>query len=907
MANQIRNIAQTVQEREIIKTCPDVVVYVEGRPYLINPYINTKDDKNQTNGLYTVVNFNDYVDSFSASYDVDSLIPSGSFSLTVPEHQKYLFQAPGGNNILETMMQVQVFAKGYFPSKDGNTLYYRVFKGLISNVTHTDTGTALQISVGLIGTLHFLDLMYVDLAPAILRNSPSGPVPMQTNTFKMNPYQALADTFLRAVTPAGFQLNSIQQDALDGKSDWSEAVSARYINRWQFILTNIMRDVRILGYDLGAVEKFDPQTLPSTYTNAPDDAAGKMTPSARTSKNSQMPNMSIAEQVADKDFYVTVMRKYLPDQQVGQIALLNGKIISRLERIRTLVNLIAYEGYQDLDGAIIFKPPFYNLDVTDGNLGMAASTGSTGSGTSGATSAASYIRKGANPFVVYLSEIESESETEDEGGIRATRMTIQPDWLPDYHFGSSNTILPVAEHIDMPKLSKFGLREQPARQLPFLGEGDKFAMYTYAVSELNRANRSYRTYSLTIPIRPELRLGFPMYIPHRDMYGYIKTIGISYQQAGAATMHVVLDTIRKRPLLPGNSTITDPQGIKRDIVTYSSQPNLVMQWTTAPSSKTPASGGATGTTTPTQPSSHTMPGSASGATSSGTSSTNNLVDLKGNPATLPQPSTSPFYPEEWEYIIHQKEKLGSLFAVRFDTKTKSFRVQNDAASPDDVAIPTAKESGVVAGKPFFSSLIWLQQGITAAYFQKILTTQPYTDEKGYELVTPFPWGRWIDVNTAIRESRLGILSGISTQVQQAGTVQGVDVFLFAGLAAPPSSGMSDDLSKALNSKFTQSINGTKTSGFDSVELDSVVELITPQPGDVGNDPYLTNASQPDMQQQPQVSSLNDIESRLGVFVTGGTSLPDKQTLKGVETKPQVSPTKPIIPSLSAIFDSGSNE
>ena len=883
MANQIRNIAQTVQEREIVKTCPDVVVYIEGRPYLVNPYINSKSSQDQSNDLYTIVNFNDYVESFSVAYDVDNLVPSGSFSLNVPAAKKYLFQAPGGANIIGSMMQVQVFAKGYFPAQNGNTLYYRVFKGLVSSVSHTDTGTALQIAVNCVGVLHFLDLMYIDLGPALLTNSPLPAVPMNTNQFMMNPYQALADTFLRAVTPAGFQLNAIQQAALDKGSDWTDAVTAGYINKWQAILTNIMRDVRILGYSLrDSVFNYDAAALNTVFTKPSDDAVGQMAASIRSSRNSQVPKKSVAEQVADQDFYVTIMRRYLPDMQVGQINLLNGKIISRLERIRALVNLISYEGYQDLDGAIIFKPPFYNLDVT--NLGTGAnSPGTGGSGTPGATSAASYIREDANPFVAYLSEIEDESETEDEAGVRVTRMTIQPDWLPNYHFGAATNILPVAEHIDIAKLSKFGLREQPARQLPFLGSGDDFAMYTYAVSELNRANRGYRTYSFTIPLRPEIRLGFPMYVPHRDMYGYIKTVSISYQQGGAANMRIVLDTVRKRPLLPGYSSITGSDGTQRQVITYTSQGNLVMQWTTGSQSRGSTSN------PPSQSSSQTSPGTASGMGGTGTESTDPMVDLKGNPTTIKQPPGTPFYPQEWEYIMQQKEKLGSLYATRFDTTTKSFRIQNDTTTSGDTKVGGSSSPTLVVGKPFFSADNWMPHGIDTFYFKKILTCQPYTDEKGYELITPFPWGRWIDVNTAVRESRLGILSETSN-LQGAGTVQAMNVFLFAGLATPTSNDMSSNLDRALNQQFKSTVNGQQASGYDSVEMDSVIELLTPKPGDVGNDTSLTNMSQPDMQNQ--VSELNTIESRLGVFITGGTSLPNQQTLKGAETTASPNPLPP---------------
>ena len=342
MANQIRNIAQTVQEREIVKTAPDVVIYIEGRPYIINPYLNTQDAKHQSDGLYTIVNFNDYVDSFSVSYRTDDLTPSGSFSLSVPSSQKYLFQAPGGNNIIETMMQVQVFAKGYYPSPNGNTLYYRVFKGLVTNVTYTDTGTSLQISVNLAGMLQFLAKMYIDLQPAVLTSSPTGAKPYESIQYKMNPYQALADTFLRAITPEGYEIVSIMQandlansngaTASSNVADWSGAIKAGYIGRWQTILTNIMRDVRILGYGVkdalgleeGEEGVKDPQIYHDKFSKVPDDAISSKTPEMAGALGQRVPVKSQAQQVTDPDYYVDIMRKYLPDFSVKSLGLLEA-------------------------------------------------------------------------------------------------------------------------------------------------------------------------------------------------------------------------------------------------------------------------------------------------------------------------------------------------------------------------------------------------------------------------------------------------------------------------------------------------------------------------------------------------------------------------------------------------------
>ena len=152
------------------------------------------------------------------------------------------------------------------------------------------------------------------------------------------------------------------------------------------------------------------------------------------------------------------------------------------------------------------------------------------------------------------------------------------------------------------------------------------------------------------------------------------------------------------------------------------------------------------------------------------------------------------------------------------------------------------------------------------------------------MVSPFPWGRWVDVNTAIRHSRQGILSQ-STNLQ--GSRGSLWLFLFAGIASPGQSDISPTLSKALSSDLSISSNGQAAasgSGYDSVELDSVIELETPSPNSVGNDDLLTKLAQPDAQTSSPLSDLNDVQSRLGVFISGGASLPNVQPVLGTASK-----------------------
>ena len=885
--HSIRNIMQTVQEREIIKTAPDIIIYLNGKTYLVNPYVEDTKTNPSHPSSYTYVSFNDHVQSFQATYDVDNLGPTANFSLAVPNHQKYLYQSPGGNNLIESMMEVQVFAKGYFASASGNTIYYRVFKGLTTNVNHQDNGMVLQISIQCLGILHFLALMYTDLAPASLTNSDSSVVPYQTNQYGMNPYQMLGDVFTRPISTDQFTITSIQQAQLNKQGqegdDWAGAVEAGYINKWQPILDNLRREVHITGYLMGKDGPSDkdqpvPDSADNNSTRLNPESQGSSDPSYIPARFSVSPKVSLVEQATNSDFYVSLIRNYQMDTAIGSLQLTNGRITNRLERIRTILQSIGYEGFQDVDGTIIFKPPLYNLDVTN----VTDSTNTSKNPT--------YLnlRTDSNPFVVHLSEIETESETEDEQGIRATRVTVQTPIITNGMISPESTrqVLPTITHIDIPKLAKFGVREEPARPIPWLSYGSKIALYTYAVCELVRANRSWKTYTLTIPLRPELKLGFPMYLPHKDMYGYIKNISIQYQYGNAATMSITLDSLRKRPMFPATHPVGSSTGTTQDKVIYTTQPNLVMQWTEPPSSANTTTTNPTTATGQSQATNATNK-KASTASGSGGVSSNSKAKLVNSPATQRQSPNKPVYQEDWEVISNRRNQWGTSWQTKADTTTKSFRVQNDKTTIQaDGKFTNCSGAPVPIGQPFFSKSNWLvpaqdeavtqttsngQQpptnktpstGINIWYMQKILTAQPYTDEGGYELLTPFPWGRWKSLNEALLETRLGILTTTAVNSLETQSITGANVFLFAGVGSPsaidPSASLASEMSKLSTlSSFEQSATS--------------FELVTPPPGTPQNG---TKDTQPD---NDIADSLDDVANRIDFFVSGGPPPPSNLT------------------------------
>jgi hypothetical protein len=806
---QIRNIIQTVQEREIIKTAPDVVVFLDGLPYIVNKYLHSEDGH-----PYVLVNFNDHVVSYNAGYDVDNFIPTCNIVLSVPNHQKFLYQAPGGNNALQTMMELQVFAKGYYLSKKGDSVYRRVFKGLVNNLSYTDNGKTLEISMSGSGIMRFFELMQVDLNPALMTNSATPAQPFATRYANMNAYRQIQATFLDTDFLQGFQTAGTVADSA-GKiknSAFAQAVEAGYITKWQSILTRLIQDVHVFAVkDTSDPLKFSDKHGTQAGANAVEDNK-----KYGTEKESDML----------KNLYIDEITKYLPDMSFAQINLVTGRIISRLERLRVLVQLIGFEGYQDIDGKIIIKPPLYNLDVTN--------VTDEGGKVTGVTSDVDIYEEN-NPFVINLSEILSESEVEDERAIRYTRMLIKGNINRSLQVAGTEELIPAAEFIDIPKLAQFGLREEPPRVVPWLASDDQKALFNAAVYELVRGNRGYRQYSCTIPLRPELKLGFPVFLPHKDVYGYVKSITINYQSGATAVMHLVLDTLRRRPMFP-----VQQMREGQEVTVYSKQPNLVYLWTKDQNSVT---------TTTTPPQYVPFSSDLQGVDIPGVDNPQDSgAVLENKPASVP--TAAALLPDQRAALAYRDQKIRNFFGTEADTPTEHFRLQKET---DDYF--TASKN-----KPI----------VDETYFQTIRKKMPFTDAKGYEVVTPFPWGRYITLKHAIDVfTRGGTITSQQT-TDSTKVLDGINTFLFAGLGTPSGDvNPGGELYNQLN-ELAEEINKDSIFILTYDSFGNETNPITTQPSSISS----------------SIQTLEDAQKRASVFVSGALT-PDskmKDTLQIITSR-----------------------
>ena len=800
MANMIRNISQTAQERTVVKTAPDIVVYLDGLPYLINYFLNDPT----TNVNFVNVNFNDHVTGFQASYDTDLMVPSASLSLQIPNFQKYLYMQPGGNNLIQTMMQVQVYAKGYFNNTSTSTVYRRVFKGLVSHINYQDDGKMLQVSIQCFGTLYMLEKMQIDVNPSVQLASEWASTTgarltvWQTNFAYHNPYRILADMFTIGLSSDAFQLNNLLQNAvLNGQ--FGAMIKRGYIAKWQSILTNLLKDVHIYGADWKDNLGDDPVAEQSDV----EDVQHRNLYAEAVNRHSNVNEVDDATAM----FYTNI-QAFQPFKIITEAHLYDPVIRNRLDIIREIVQAIDFEAYQDLDGKIIIKPPLYNLDVT--NLGTRTPSTSTNTNTNAKsnTSPLKQIYQNNNPFVIYLDEILQENETEDQASIRRTRTTVTGNIMRDMQINYPEKIKPTVEFIDVAKLAKFGLREEPAYTIPWLDADDKFSLFAAAAAETARANRGYRTYTVTIPMRPELKVGFPCFFPHKDMYGYIKTISISYQVGAQATMQITCDTIRRKVLVSTAQTAVQGYNQNKSFNAFTTAPNLVLQWTKNP----PA---------PTKTDPNQSPGfnqqvvqplaaqlAAGTAVNAGSE---NITKLVGSAFTLVPPSINPDGtkggPSPHQILVHtyDAEVIGSTLSNQTDANdsngTATYIVKNDAQTAQGTRRPPTQTSTNSQGQlvPGFNSpgggFFTNKRPADLAYMQDLMgnpitgtpSTIPYTDDKGYEVVAPFPWGRWQSLNDAIKEiTEQGWATGTTApqDLDEVATLEATDAFMFAGLGTP---------------------------------------------------------------------------------------------------------------------------
>jgi hypothetical protein len=483
--------------RPTVVTAPDALVYINGELDIIG-----------CSSCKRRFDLSKYVTSIQTNLDIDSVPGSATISLSIPRHTIDDFMVDGVP-IISPMMEVEIFAKGYY-LLEGVPQYYPIFWGLVNEVSDSYSGGEHTVSISCSDILKWWEIckMNVNAAYTAPQTQLGSNGVFRNVLFGTNPYDliyTLAQMAFGDVILATGSLRSLYKET-GQKSTFTESLGdiMRY---WSERFGRIRSNLLLYGVNGTAVRG---DTLPVSHEDGgPQTSKGFVSATVRRANGGDSNRQMVFDPT---DPAVTAFRTQLG--QAGEINLWQSEYQTKLEIANACKEAIGFEFYMDVDGSIVFKPPFYNLDVL------------------------------SNKPVSWIQDIDiidwdfSHSDSEV-----VTQLTLQGSWGGNIDYGMPAELTPFTSVTDYHLLRKFGWRPQTYNS-EFMG--DTLRMFYHGLDVIDRFNSRQHQATINIPLRPELRLGFPIYIAPKDQIWYIKGISHNIQFGGRATTTLSLTARREK-------------------------------------------------------------------------------------------------------------------------------------------------------------------------------------------------------------------------------------------------------------------------------------------------------------------------------------------------------------------------
>lgn len=484
--------------RPTVVTAPDALVFINGEQDVLGcPSCKRKFDLSK------------YITQLQVNLDIDSVPGSASINVSIPRHIVDDFFIDGVP-VISPMMEVEIYAKGFF-LLEGIPQYYPIFWGIITEVSDSYSAGEHTVTINCADILKWWDICRMNVNPAFLGSDPQlGKSTFGSILFGTNPYDmifTLAQMAFGDVIVATGSLASLVQEEKQ-KQTFSAALSD-IMAYWSSRFSKIRSNLLLYGVS-GAAFRGD-----SLYERYQSGRLGKVKNFISSAIRNATPGGSSQFTFDPADENVTAFRTDYGSLGEGVTNLWQNDYQTKLEIANACKEAIGFEFYMDVTGDIVFKPPFYNLDIL------------------------------SNKPVSWIQDIDiidwdfSESEAEV-----VTQLTIQGGYFGNKDYGAPAELTPYTSVTDYHLLRKYGWRSQPYNS-EFLGDNQQ-RMFFHGLDVLDRINSRRHTATITIPFRPELRLGFPIYIAPKDQVWYIKGINHNIAFGGRATTTLTLTAKRSK-------------------------------------------------------------------------------------------------------------------------------------------------------------------------------------------------------------------------------------------------------------------------------------------------------------------------------------------------------------------------
>lgn len=488
-------------KRPVIATAPDCLVFLNGQ--LVLPSGGNPNRK---------VDIQPYVTSVSVSLGVENSPGNASISLHIPRHVTDDFFR-GGNLILTTMMEVKIYIKGHF-LVGGAPRYYPVFWGVVTSVNSQWSSGERTVDLACQDILYWWTIQRININPSYL--AAGVPTIGKFNTrgsgifTGKNPFDVMYSLSRYAYgdsVNANVFLKSRQQ-----RSEPNAAEDVALMSYWTKQWGRISHSLKMYGPN-GDVIQGDLLSAVLSKENRQAAFSGRRGSSRRNrgkvSKGFELGGLDISKVSAFSEI----------TSRIGAFDLHTSEFQTKKEIADTARQAIGYELFMDVTGEIVFKPPFYNLDVIP------------------------------NQPVSWIKPIDIISESYAENPPDVTFLEGTGNVVRGTQLGLPEITKPKATYVDYRLVAKYGWKPGQYNS-EFFGSGQgKNAsrnMFFHLVDELDRQNARVHTGTITIPIRSELRLGYPVFVESADAYYYVEGINHNFTFSGNCTTSLTLMAKRSK-------------------------------------------------------------------------------------------------------------------------------------------------------------------------------------------------------------------------------------------------------------------------------------------------------------------------------------------------------------------------
>jgi hypothetical protein len=587
--------------RQVVRHTPDGMVFINGDMAL--------PGCERCRGR---IDIQRYVTGMSVDASTEAGGLSATISMSIPRISgDQIFR--DGYNKLYPGLEVHIYMRGYFPTTGflgaagaGSDLqlresspyllenaggniewdnvpiypYYPVFHGVITNVSHDYSGGEYHATLSCASLLHFWQYQNMNTEGAHLANKPDNSQVRSgmtgTNYNNTHPFAMIYNLYKsNSGAAGGVAYAHAGQSNLDGPLDSTRKTGGKQAwthvtEYWEQRFRSRIQNLRMYGVNgnlfnaaqqafLGQRGKDDLQNLlkhvqfaeDGTLSNVKDPfskdiAVAKALGFERSgfdfiwsprdrpkaaSGNSQALNDNQPASINLLDMYAYTHQ----NTDNGQMQLYESTYETKLQIAHAVIEVTGYEFYQDVDGDLVFKPPFYNLDTSSNRI-----------------------------YRIEDIDIISISFTHSEPA--ATWIRVKPTYNKGAtgYVGNDGALTRESKYADWKLVAQFGWRPTT---LEITYTTDVRAAFLIGIARLDLLNIGVNSAQVTIPLRPEMRPGIPVYVVSEDTFYYGTQLAHGLTYGSQCTTTIQLTCRRRKFFAPGlPEPPTDGQDINDLIV-----------------------------------------------------------------------------------------------------------------------------------------------------------------------------------------------------------------------------------------------------------------------------------------------------------------------------------------------------